>query len=85
MLAAVTTTIKTCSKGCRFHRWLSRMVALGKASQFSLTRVGVPYETSHDLHTVATSNGIAEAGLFVHSELNQGVAPDLELIFGPMM
>jgi choline dehydrogenase len=47
--------------------------------------VGVPYETSQNLHTVATSNGIAEAGLFVHSKLNQGVAPDLELIFGPMI
>jgi choline dehydrogenase len=47
--------------------------------------VGVPYEAMQDLHTATTSNGIAEAGLFVHSELNQGIAPDLELILGPMM
>ncbi|MEG4805680.1 GMC family oxidoreductase N-terminal domain-containing protein [Microcoleus sp. ARI1-B5] len=47
--------------------------------------VGVPYEAMQDLHTATTSNGIAEAGLFVHSKLNQGIAPDLELIFGPMM
>jgi choline dehydrogenase len=47
--------------------------------------VPVPYETTGDLHTAITSNGCAEVGLFLHSEMNQGVAPDLELIFGPIM
>ncbi|MEH2361619.1 GMC family oxidoreductase [Nostoc sp.] len=47
--------------------------------------VAVPYETTSDLHTAITSNGCAEAGLFVYSQINQGVAPDLELIFGPIM
>ncbi|WP_375504046.1 GMC family oxidoreductase [uncultured Nostoc sp.] len=47
--------------------------------------VPVPYEAIGDLHTAMTSNGCAEAGLFLHSQSNQGVAPDLELIFGPIM
>jgi choline dehydrogenase len=47
--------------------------------------VAVPYEATQDLHTATTSNGIAEAGLFVHSKGNQGLAPDLELIFGPIL
>ncbi|BAY48674.1 glucose-methanol-choline oxidoreductase [Scytonema sp. HK-05] len=47
--------------------------------------VAVPYEATQDLHTATTSNGIAETGLFMHSEGNQDVAPDLELIFGPIL
>ncbi|MDF5711319.1 MAG: GMC family oxidoreductase N-terminal domain-containing protein [Nostoc sp. S4] len=47
--------------------------------------VPVPYEATGDLHTAMTSNGCAEAGLFLHSQINQGVAPDLELIFGPIL
>lgn len=47
--------------------------------------VAVPYEATQDLHTATTSNGIAETGLFLHSEGNQEVAPDLELIFGPIL
>ena len=47
--------------------------------------IPVPYEATGDLHTAITSNGCAEAGLFVHSEINQGIAPDLELIFGPIL
>ena len=47
--------------------------------------VPVPYEATQDLHTAITSNGCAETGLFLHSEINQGIAPDLELIFGPIM
>jgi choline dehydrogenase len=47
--------------------------------------VAVPYESTQDLHTATTSNGIAEAGLFLHSEGNQEVAPDLELVFGPIL
>lgn len=47
--------------------------------------VPVPYEATQDLHTATTSNGCAEAGLFLHSENDQQAAPDLELIFGPIM
>ena len=47
--------------------------------------VPVPYETTQDLHTAITSNGCGETGLFLHSEINRGIAPDLELIFGPIM
>ena len=47
--------------------------------------VAVPYESTQNLHTANTSNGIAETGLFVHSEANLDAAPDLELIFGPIL
>ncbi|GAX44228.1 glucose-methanol-choline oxidoreductase [Tolypothrix sp. NIES-4075] len=47
--------------------------------------IPVPYEATVDLHTATTSNGCAEVGLFLHSENNQEAAPDLELIFGPLM
>ncbi|MEH1931778.1 GMC family oxidoreductase [Nostoc sp.] len=47
--------------------------------------VPVPYEATGDLHTAITSNGIAESGLFLHSEGNLDTAPDLELIFGPIL
>ncbi|MEH2252210.1 GMC family oxidoreductase [Nostoc sp.] len=47
--------------------------------------VPVPYEATGDLHTAISSNGIAEAGLFLHSEGNLEAAPDLELIFGPIL
>ncbi|MEH2388278.1 MAG: GMC oxidoreductase [Nostoc sp.] len=45
----------------------------------------MPYEATGDLHTAITSNGIAESGLFLHSEGNLDTAPDLELIFGPIL
>ncbi|MDF5717703.1 MAG: GMC family oxidoreductase N-terminal domain-containing protein [Rhizonema sp. NSF051] len=47
--------------------------------------VPVPYEATQDLHTATTSNGCGEVGLFLHSESNHEAAPDLELIFGPLM
>jgi choline dehydrogenase len=47
--------------------------------------VAVPYEATQDLHTATTSNGIAETGLFLHSEGNLAAAPDLELVFGPIL
>jgi choline dehydrogenase len=47
--------------------------------------VPVAYEATQDLHTASTSNGIAEAALFLHSEGNLDTAPDLELIFGPIL
>jgi len=47
--------------------------------------VPVPYEATQDLHTAITSNGVGETGLFLHTEGNLDVAPDLELIFGPIL
>ncbi len=47
--------------------------------------VAVPYEAIQDVHPAITSNAIAEAGLFAHSEGHQDVAPDLQLIFGPIL
>jgi choline dehydrogenase len=47
--------------------------------------VPVAYEATKDLHTAITSNGIAETALFLHSERNLDTAPDLELIFGPIL
>ncbi|MBD2524709.1 GMC family oxidoreductase [Nostoc sp. FACHB-133] len=47
--------------------------------------VPIPYEATGDLHTAISSNGIAEAVLFLHSEGNLEAAPDLELIFGPIL
>ena len=45
----------------------------------------VIYEATQDLHTATTSNGIAEAALFLHSEGNLDPAPDLELFLGPIL
>jgi choline dehydrogenase len=45
----------------------------------------VVHEATQDLHTASTSNGIAESGLFLQSEGNLDTAPDLELIFGPIL
>jgi choline dehydrogenase len=47
--------------------------------------VGVTYEAIQDVHPAIASNGIAETGLFLHSEGNREVTPDLELIFGPIL
>jgi choline dehydrogenase len=47
--------------------------------------VPIVYAATQDLHVASTSNGIAEAGLFMHSEGNLNSAPDLELIFGPVL
>jgi choline dehydrogenase len=47
--------------------------------------VPLPYEATQDLHTATTSNGIAESGLFLHSEGKLDAAPDLELIFGSIL
>jgi choline dehydrogenase len=72
-----------------------QLQALGRSVVVDLPGVGqnlqdhivvpLPYEATQDLHTATTSNGIAEAGLFLHSPENQEVAPDLELIFGPIL
>ena len=47
--------------------------------------VPLSYEATQDLETKTTSNGIAEAGLFMHSKNNLETAPDLELVFGPSL
>jgi choline dehydrogenase len=44
--------------------------------------VPVAYQATGDLHPANTSS-IAEAGLFLHSEWNSEVAPDLRFYFGP--
>ncbi|MEH2349741.1 MAG: GMC family oxidoreductase N-terminal domain-containing protein [Nostoc sp.] len=46
--------------------------------------VTVVHETTQDVHPAITSNGI-EAGLFLHSQGNLDVAPDLQLFFGPIL
>jgi choline dehydrogenase len=45
----------------------------------------VAYEATQDVHPAITSDGIAEAGLFAHSQGNQEVAPDLQMFFGPIL
>jgi choline dehydrogenase len=47
--------------------------------------VPVPYEATQDLHAAISSNAIAEAGLFLHSEGNLDTAPDLQFFFGPIL
>lgn len=47
--------------------------------------VPVPYEATQDLHPAITSNGIAETGLFLHSEGNLDITPDLQFFFGPIL
>jgi choline dehydrogenase len=47
--------------------------------------VPIVYTATQDLQVAITSNGIAEAGLFMHSEGHLDGAPDLELIFGPVL
>ncbi len=45
--------------------------------------VCVVQESTQDIHPAITSNGI-ETGLFLHSEGNLEVAPDLQCFFGPI-
>ncbi len=47
--------------------------------------VPVAYEATQDVHPAITSDGIAEAGLFAHSQGNQEIAPDLQMFFGPIL
>ncbi|OUL18239.1 choline dehydrogenase [Nostoc sp. RF31YmG] len=46
--------------------------------------VPVVHEAAKDLHTASTSS-IAEANLFLHTEGNVDVAPDLQFLFGPVL
>ncbi|BAY50518.1 glucose-methanol-choline oxidoreductase (plasmid) [Scytonema sp. HK-05] len=45
--------------------------------------VSIVYEATQDVHPAITSNGV-EAGLFLHSEGNLDVAPDLQFFCGPI-
>ena len=45
--------------------------------------VPVVYQANQDLRPASTSS-IGESGLFLHSEVNSGVAPDLQFLFGPL-
>lgn len=45
--------------------------------------VPVVYRATQDLHPASTSS-IGEAGLFLHSEGNSEVVPDLQFLFGPV-
>jgi choline dehydrogenase len=44
--------------------------------------VHVAYQATQDLQTASTSS-VGEAGLFLHTEGNQEIAPDLQFLFGP--
>ncbi len=44
--------------------------------------VPIIYQATQDVHHVSTSSGIAEAELFLHSENNSDVVPDLHGIDG---
>jgi choline dehydrogenase len=45
----------------------------------------VAYQATEDVHPVGTSCGITEAGLYLHSESNLDVAPDLQCFSGPIL
>jgi choline dehydrogenase len=46
--------------------------------------VPVLYQATQDLHTASTSSA-AEASLFVHTQGNLDIAPDLQFLFGPSL
>ena len=81
MLSGVGDTAKLQAMGIPV---VAHLPAVGQNLQDHIL-VPVPYEATQDLHTATTSNGCAEVGLFLHSQNNQEAAPDLELIFGPLM
>ncbi|MBD1899458.1 GMC family oxidoreductase N-terminal domain-containing protein [Trichocoleus sp. DQ-A3] len=45
----------------------------------------ITYRATEDVHPVGTSSGIPEAGLFLHSESNLDVVPDLQCFSGPIL
>jgi choline dehydrogenase len=45
----------------------------------------ITYQATEDVHPVSTSSGIAEAGLYFHSENNLDVVPDLQCFSGPIL
>ncbi|BAY09955.1 GMC family oxidoreductase [Calothrix sp. NIES-2098] len=46
--------------------------------------VSVAYEATQDLHAASTSS-VGEAGLFMHTDGNQEIAPDLQFLFAPVV
>ncbi|MBL1179424.1 GMC family oxidoreductase [Pantanalinema sp. GBBB05] len=45
----------------------------------------ITYRATENIHPVGTSSGIAEAGLYLHSERNLNVVPDLQCFSGPIL
>jgi choline dehydrogenase len=45
----------------------------------------VTYQATQDLHPDITSSGLGEAGLFLHSDSNLDVAPDLQCFSSPIL
>ena len=45
----------------------------------------ITYQATEDVHPVGTSSGIAEAGLYFHTENNLDVVPDLQCFSGPIL
>ncbi|HEY9605041.1 MAG TPA: GMC family oxidoreductase N-terminal domain-containing protein [Allocoleopsis sp.] len=45
----------------------------------------ITYRATEDVHPVGTSSGIAEAGLYLHSQKNSAVVPDLQCFSGPIL
>ena len=47
--------------------------------------VPITYQATEAVHPASSSSGIGEAGLFLHSEHNLDVAPDLQCFAGPIL
>jgi choline dehydrogenase len=45
----------------------------------------ITYQATEDVHSIGTSSGIAEAGLYLHSPNNSAVVPDLQCFSGPIL
>ncbi|HEY9645699.1 MAG TPA: GMC oxidoreductase, partial [Chroococcidiopsis sp.] len=45
----------------------------------------ITYRATEDVHPVGTSSGIAEAGLYFHSQHNEDTVPDLQCFSGPIL
>jgi choline dehydrogenase len=45
----------------------------------------ITYQATEDVHPVGTSSGIAEAGLYFHSQHNSAVVPDIQCFSGPIL
>jgi choline dehydrogenase len=45
----------------------------------------ITYQATEDVHPVGTSSGIAEAGLYFHSENNLDAVPDVQCFSGPLL
>jgi choline dehydrogenase len=47
--------------------------------------VPITYQATEAVHPASSSSGIGEAGLFLHSEHNLDIAPDLQCFAGPIL